>query len=166
MSEDRASRDAVMIERTFDAPAALVWQMWTEPHHFEAWYGPDGVTISVAAMDVRVGGRRLVSMTMETPGGPMQMWFGGEHREVVLNRRLVFTEFMSDHEGSVVSPQVMGMPEGHPAITQVIVELEEVGGKTKMVLTHIGIPADSPGATGWAMAFNKLAVYIEHQRAL
>ena len=165
MSDDNASHNAVVIERSFEAPPDLIWQMWTDPKHFEAWYGPDGVTISVAVMDVRVGGRRLVSMTMETPGGPMEMWFSGEHREVVLNRRLVFTESISDEDGNVLSPQAMGMPEGHPATTEVIVELEDVGGKTKMVMTHVGIPADSPGAAGWEMAFDKLSIYAEGQSA-
>ena len=161
MSNDDATRDAVVIERTFDASAELIWQMWTDPMHFKAWYGPDGATIPVAKMDVRVGGRRLVSMEMETPGGLMQMWFTGEYREVVMNKRLVFTESMSDEDGNALSPQAMGMPEGHPATTEVIVELEGVGGRTRMVMTHVGIPADSPGAAGWAMAFDKLAAYVK-----
>jgi len=33
-----------------------------------------------------------------------------------------------------------------------------------MVITHIGIPADSPGAVGWAMAIDKLAAHIDTQR--
>ena len=60
--------------------------MWTEPEHFRSWYGPDGATIPVAKMDVRVGGTRLVCMEMQTPNGAMQMWFTGEYREVVDNR--------------------------------------------------------------------------------
>jgi hypothetical protein len=43
--------------------------------------------------------------------------------------------------------------------TEVRVELEDIGGRTKMVMTHAGIPADSPGAAGWAMALDKLATY-------
>lgn len=35
----------VVIERTFDAPPELVWQMWTDPEHFKAWYGPMGASI-------------------------------------------------------------------------------------------------------------------------
>jgi len=73
MTDGNASQDAVVIERTFDAPADLIWQMWTEPEHFKAWYGPDGATIPVAKMDVRAGGSRLVCMEMDTPGGLMQM---------------------------------------------------------------------------------------------
>jgi uncharacterized protein YndB with AHSA1/START domain len=60
MTDSNASQDAVVIEHTFDAPADLIWQMWTEPEHFMMWYGPDGVTVPVAKMDVRVGGGRLV----------------------------------------------------------------------------------------------------------
>ena len=44
--------------------------------------------------------------------------------------------------------------------TEVRVELEDLGGRTKMVMTHSGIPQDSPGAAGWAMALDKLATYI------
>jgi uncharacterized protein YndB with AHSA1/START domain len=158
---DDGSQDAVVIERTFDAPVDLIWQMWTDPEHFKAWYGPDGATIPVAKMDVRVGGARLVCMEMQTPDGPMQMWFTGEYREVVESERLVYTESMSDEHGNVLSPSDMGMPEGHPTTTEVRVELENVGGRTKMVMTHAGIPADSPGAAGWAMALDKLAAHVE-----
>src|SRR5438552_18724363 len=161
MTDNTGSRDAVVIERSFDAPVELIWQMWTAPEHFAAWYGPDGATIPVAKMDVRVGGTRLVAMEVQTPGGPMRMWFTGEFREVVENDRLVYTESMSDENGNVVSPSDMGMPEGQPTTTEVRVDLEDVGGRTKMVMTHAGIPADSPGAAGWTMAFDKLAAHVE-----
>jgi uncharacterized protein YndB with AHSA1/START domain len=161
MTDHNSSQDAVMIERAFDAPVDLIWQMWTDPDHFKAWYGPDGVTIPIAKMDVRVGGDRLVCMEMQTPNGPMQMWFTGEYLEVVENERLVYTESMSDESGNVISPSDVGLPQGHPTTTEVRVELAEVAGRTKMVMTHAGIPADSPGAAGWAMAFNKLAARVE-----
>lgn len=166
MTDDQAPQDAVVIERSFDAPIELVWQMWTEPEHFSAWYGPVGATIPVAKMDVRVGGARLVCMKVETPGGPMQMWFTGEYREVVEHRRLAYTESMADENGNVLSPAATGMPQGHPTTTEVIVELEDVGGRTKMVLTHVGIPGDSPGAAGWMMALDKLAAHVTaHSRS-
>jgi uncharacterized protein YndB with AHSA1/START domain len=165
VTDSSGSRDAVVIERSFDAPVELIWQMWTDPEHFKAWYGPDGATIPVAKMDVRVGGSRLVGMAMQTPDGLMQMWFAGEYREVVENERLVYTEFVSDENGNAMSPSNMGMPEGHPMTTEVRVELEDVGGRTKMVMTHAGIPAGSPGAAGWTMAFDKLGGYVEAHSA-
>jgi uncharacterized protein YndB with AHSA1/START domain len=163
MTDGSASPDALVIERSFDAPPALIWQMWTEPEHFKAWYGPDGVTLPVAKLDVRVGGSRLVCMEMNTPGGLRRMWFTGEYREVVENQRLVYTESMSDESGNVLSPSDLGMPPGYPTTTEVIVELQHLGGRTKMVLTHKGISSDSPGAAGWVMAFSKLAAHVQAQ---
>ena len=160
MADNAGLQDKVVIERTFDAPADLIWRMWTEAEHFAAWYGPSGASIPLAKMDVRIGGSRLVCMEVRTPNGTMQMWFTGEYREVSANRRLVYTEAMCDAEGNVLSPADMGMPEGHPTTTEITVELEDLGGRTRMVMTHAGIPADSPGAMGWNMAFDKLAAHL------
>ena len=154
---------SVVIERTYEAPVDLVWKMWTDPEHFKAWYGPQGAAIPVAEMDVQVGGRRLICMEMQTPNGPMQMWFAGEFREVNATDRLVYTDAMSDAEGNLMSPESMGMPEGTPAETEVIVELEAAGSGTAMTMTHVGVPADSPGAMGWNMALDKLGDYIGSQ---
>jgi uncharacterized protein YndB with AHSA1/START domain len=164
MADDSALGDAVVLERSFDAPVDLIWQMWTDPTHFKAWYGPEGATIPVAKMDVRVGGTRLVCMEMQSPNGPMQMWFTGEYREVVENIRLVYTESMADENGNVLTPSAVGMPEGHPTTTEITVELQNVNGSTKMVMTHAGIPSDSPGAAGWTMAFDKLTAYVATRR--
>ena len=158
------SQDAVTMERTFDAPVDLIWQLWTDAEHFAAWYGPAGATIPVATMDVRVGGTRLICMEITTPNGPMQMWFTGQYLEVIENKRLVYTDSMSNPNGDVIAPSEMGMPADHPATTEVRVELEDVGGRTRMVITHLGIPADSPGAIGWAMALDKLATHIDTQQ--
>jgi uncharacterized protein YndB with AHSA1/START domain len=160
MADNSGSGEAVVIERTFDAPVDLIWRMWTDPEHFKAWYGPDGATIPVAEMDVRVGGTRLVCMEIQSPDGPMQMWFSGEYRDVIENKRFIYTESMADENGNLVSPSDMGMPEGHPITTEIRVELEDVGGRTKMVMTHAGVPKDSPGAAGWTMAFDKLVAHI------
>jgi uncharacterized protein YndB with AHSA1/START domain len=164
MTDNNGTQDAVVIERTLDAPVDLIWQMWTKPEHFQAWYGPTGAKVPVANLDVQVGGTRLICMEMETPNGPMQMWFTGEFREVVVNERLVYTDSMSDEEGNVLSPADMGMPAGHPETTEVIVQLEDLGGSTKMVMTHVGVAADSGGAGGWAMAFDKLEAHVASVR--
>jgi uncharacterized protein YndB with AHSA1/START domain len=157
------SQDAVVIERSFDAPVELVWRMWTQAEHFRAWYGPEGASIPVADLDLRVGGTRRVCMEVQAPDGPMRMWFTGEHREIVEPVRLVYTEAISDQHGNVLSPAQMGMPDGHPVTTEVRVELEDLGGRTRMVMTHVGIPSGSPGAAGWMMAIDKLAALLEAQ---
>jgi uncharacterized protein YndB with AHSA1/START domain len=160
MTDDTGSADAVVIERSFDAPIEFIWQMWTDPEHFKAWYGPEGAAIPVAKMDLHVGGTRLVCMQMQTPGGPTSIWFTGEYLQVVENKLLVYTESMSDENGNVLSPSDLGMPDGHPVVTEIRVELKDIGGLTKMVMTHVGVPSDSPGAVGWTMAFEKLAIQV------
>ncbi len=155
MNDSTLTKDAVLIERTFDAPVDLIWQMWTNPEHFKNWYGPKGFTVPVADMDMSVGGKRLICMA--SPDGSMKMWTTGEYTVFVPNERLVYTESPADENGNVVSPSAMGMPDGYPTTTEVTVLLEDLGGRTNMVMTHAGVPADSPGASGWNQAFDKLA---------
>ena len=73
---------------------------------------------------------------------------------------VAYTESMCDEDGKILSPQDMGMPEGHPETTEVIVELSEVDGKTRMKMTDVGVPADSGGAGGWAQAIEEMATLV------
>jgi uncharacterized protein YndB with AHSA1/START domain len=133
--------------------------LWTQPEHFKKWYGPNGFTVPVAEMDVRVGGKHLYGMA--SPDGSMKMWSTGEYTEVVPNERLVYTDGPADENGNVVSPSAMGMPDGYPATTEVTVLLEDLGRRTKMVMTHAGVPADSGAGDAWEQAFAKMADHIE-----
>lgn len=148
--------DWVAIERTYNAPIDAVWRMWADPEGFASWYGPQGASIPTCNMDVQTGGSRLVCMQMQGPNGDMQMWFTGSFTEVSPMTKLVYTDMMCDADGNPTPPEAMGMPEGTDMSTQVVVELEDLGGSTKMKMTHIGVPAGSPGGQGWASAFEKL----------
>jgi len=152
--------DWVKIERRFDASVEKIWAMWTDPEMFKRWYGPNGMAVPVAEMDVTVGGTRKVCMEMNTPERTMQMWFTGVYKEVTAPTRLVYTEAMCDADGVIISPQSMGMPEGAPDITEVIVELQPDGDGTRMTMIHVGVPEGSPGAGGWNQAFDKLGVVL------
>ena len=147
----------IRIEREFDAPIDLVWQMWTDPELFKRWYGPNGMSVPVAELDVAVGGTRKVCMAMQSPERAMSMWFTGVYKEVSPPNRLVYTESMCDEAGNIISPKSMGMPDDFPDITEVIVELSDIGGKTRMVMVHIGVTEGTAGAGGWNQAFDKLA---------
>ena len=155
-----SATQSVTLERILDAPIDLVWQMWTEAEHFAAWYGPAGATVPVIEMDVTIGGTRHFCLEMQTPDGQSRMWFVGEYRVIDPPTRLVYTESMSDPDGNRISPEAMGMPGGHPEVTEVTVELTDVDGRTRMVMTHAGVPADSPGAMGWNMALDKLEAHL------
>ncbi len=153
MSDGNENTKDVVIERTFNAPLESVWSMWAEADNFKQWYGPEGASIPTAEMDVRVGGKRLICMEMNTPNGPMKVWFTGEYLKVEPMTLLSYTESMSDKDGNVMTPPAeMGMPE----TTTITVELTDKGESTMIVMTHAGIAADSPGAVGWNMAIDKL----------
>ena len=146
------------VERTLDAPISQVWSMFVTEQHFAGWYGPPGASIPVCDFDVRTGGRRFVEMEIAPPNGEMTMFFVGEFVEIDEPVRLVYTEALADADGNVLPPDRAGMPPGSPTNTQVIVELSDLGDeRTALVVRHVGIPADSPGAPGWVMALEKLA---------
>jgi uncharacterized protein YndB with AHSA1/START domain len=156
MVDSSTYQDSVVLDRVFDAPIDLVWKMWTDPVSFKAWYGPAGATVPVAELDVRAGGRRRVCMAV----GPTQMWFTGEHVEVIEPTRLVYTETMADEHGNSISPEALGMPPKTPGTTEVTVVLDEVDGGTRVTLIHAGVPAESGAARGWNAAFDKLAAEL------
>ena len=160
-----SKEDAVVIERTFEANVDLVWKMWTDPEHFKNWYGPNGFTVPVTRMDLRVGGNRLICMA--SPDGSMKMWTTGEYVEIIPEKRLVYTESPADENGNVVSPAAMGMPDGYPTTTEVTVVLEDLGGgRTRMVMTHAGVPTNSGANAGWEQAFDKLVDLIKNTQTI
>ena len=57
----------VRIQREFDASIDEVWNMWTDPELFKQWYGPNGMSVPTADMDVVVGGIRKICMHDSVP---------------------------------------------------------------------------------------------------
>ncbi|MEM7654192.1 MAG: SRPBCC domain-containing protein [Pseudomonadota bacterium] len=155
-----SQQNQIRIERLFQAPIDLVWRMWTDPELFKKWYGPKGMTVPTAEMDVRVGGRRKICMAMESSDRAMSMWFTGVYKEISGPHRLVYTESMCDEDGNIISPQSMGMPEDFPDITEVIIDLSEIDGQTRMVMVHVGVAEGTAGAGGWNQAFDKLSAQL------
>ena len=86
-------------------------------------------------------------------------------REIDPKTRLVYTEGMADADGNAMTAEQMGMPDGTPMETSIVVELEDRGDRTKMTMTHIGVPADSPGGQGWAMAIDKMEARVAELRS-
>jgi len=82
--------DQILITREFDAPRDLVYRAYTTPELVKRWWSAKRGEVTVAEIDLRVGGKwRYV---MVTEDGEMQVGFHGEYREVVPNERLVSTE--------------------------------------------------------------------------
>jgi uncharacterized protein YndB with AHSA1/START domain len=79
----------ILITREFAAPRHLVWQAWTTPEHVRRWWSSNRGEVTVAEIDLRVGGRwRYVMVT----GDGQEVAFSGVYREIMVDERLVSTE--------------------------------------------------------------------------
>ncbi len=79
----------ILITREFDAPRHLVYRAWTTPELVMQWWAGHRGAMTVAEIDLRVGGRWRYVMTAT---GGQEVAFHGEYREIVPNERLVATE--------------------------------------------------------------------------
>ncbi len=155
-SEGQARKPELVITRIFNAPRELVWQAWTDPKQIVKWWGPKHFTAPGAKNDLRVGGKYLYCM--RSPEG-QDYWTTGTYREIVPPERLVYTDSFADADGNVVSGSHYGLGEDFPLEMQVTITFEEVDGKTKMTLKHVGLPESMSDMTntGWNESFDKLA---------
>ena len=127
---ERQSDREVVVTRTFDAPARLVFEAWTKPELFEQWWVPRsmGMTLRSCELDVRTGGKyRLVFG--DDPANPMA--FFGEYLDVVPNQRLVWTNEESGADGSVTT-----------------VTFEEKDGRTMLVMSELYPTKEALDAAG------------------
>jgi uncharacterized protein YndB with AHSA1/START domain len=79
----------IVITRSFNAPARLVFEAWTKPEHVKRWYGLQFLTMTVCEIDLRVGGKwRYV---LQGPDGS-EHGFSGEYKEITPPERFVYSE--------------------------------------------------------------------------
>ena len=99
---ERTSERELVVTRTIDGPADIVWDAWTDPELMKRWWVPKSVPITLLScqMDVRVGGTyRLVFQVDPTT----TMAFFGRYREVSPPSRLVWTNEEAEGEAVVTT---------------------------------------------------------------
>ncbi len=110
------SDEHILITRQFGAPKHLVYQVYTRPELVKRWWHAGLGQMTVAEIDLRVGGAwRYVMVT----GGGLEVGFHGEYREIVPNERIVSTEIFE------------GMPDGQALNT---VTFTEANGRTTVTM--------------------------------
>lgn len=154
------NKKELVVTRVFDAPKERVWQAWTNPEYLKKWWGPKTYSCPECEIDLRIGGR--FKNSMQGPDGKI-IWGTGTYKEIVPNERLVFTDSFADEKGNIVPSEDYGM-KGMPLEMLVTVILEEEDGKTRMTMTHAGLPEGehSVGANiGWNSSFDKMAELLK-----
>ena len=113
------SEREIVVTRTFDAPARIVFQAWTTPALFKRWWVPKSMPLALLSYeaDIRVGGGYRLVFDVD---GTKTMAFFGKYLEVTPHSRIVWTNDESGEDGAVTT-----------------VTLEEKGDKTLLVLHEL-----------------------------
>jgi uncharacterized protein YndB with AHSA1/START domain len=129
---ERRSERELVVSRTVNAPASVVYEAWTKAELFQRWWVPKSfpITLLSCELDVRVGGRYRLVFGQE--GSTME--FFGRYLEVTPPSRLVWTN--DEGEGETITT----------------VTFEESGGRT-LVTVHDLYPSKEALDSGstWAM---------------
>jgi uncharacterized protein YndB with AHSA1/START domain len=114
---ERESERELVVTRTFNGPARIVYEAWIRPELFRRWWVPKsfGLTLLSCELDVRVGGGyRLV---FSHPAAPDPIAFFGRYLEVIPHSRLVWTNEEGGDNGQVTT-----------------ITFEETAGRTLLVM--------------------------------
>jgi uncharacterized protein YndB with AHSA1/START domain len=126
----RKSDCELVVTRTFDAPARLVFEAWSKPELFRKWWVPKsmGMTLRSCEMDVRTGGKYRLNF-----GDGMD--FFGRYIEVTPPSRIVWTNEEGGENGSVTT-----------------VTFEEKNGQTLLVMSELYPSKEALDAAGTGAA--------------
>ena len=126
------SPDAATLERTYDAPAELIWELCTTAAGLEKWWGPDGFETRVLDLDLRPSGRVRYTMTATAPeqvafvqslGMPLSSEFRRTFTEVQAPTRLAYRSLIDF------------VPEQEPYEHLTVIDIEPAGERTKLAMT-------------------------------
>ena len=144
-SEVRLTDNRLQITRVFDAPRHVVFEWWTQSEKLQQWSGCKEATKCEIEMDFRVGGSFTQRMHITGAG---DFTITGTYDEIVEPERISYQANLGN------------------AITHVVVEFIEQGDRTRVVLTHDGLPDENflkNVSQGTTESFDKLASKLTGQ---
>jgi uncharacterized protein YndB with AHSA1/START domain len=113
--------EQILITREFDAPKHLVYKAFTSPELVKRWWNAKRGEVTVAEIDLRVGGKWRYVMVTEDG---FEVGFHGEYREIIPNERIVSTEIyeglpegVSEEDGATVNTATFTEADGRTTLT-------------------------------------------------
>lgn len=167
LEKESTGKEKFVINRTFDAPLDVMFEMWTKPEHFSKWLAPTGFEMEFIRSDIQSGGSTFYFMT---GGGGMKMYGRAEYRKIEKPGTLVYTQqFCDEKENLSRHPMAPTWPatmltivqltaEG-PDRTRVTVTWEVFGPATREELETF-INGRAGMTMGWTGSFDKLEAYL------
>lgn len=144
MRAKTTEKTSLEIKRLIKAPLDQVYAAWTDPARLKEWFGPENVRTRNFTADTRVGGKYQWDLTNDEGE---EMTAHGEYRELVPNRKVVFTWQWKDDEDWENNTSV------------VTVELSDAAGGTELRLTHERLPSEASRDRhneGWNSVLDRL----------
>ena len=137
---ERKSERELVVTRTFNGPARIVFEAWTKPELFRRWWMPKsmGMSLRSCEMDVRVGGKYRLEFE------PDAMAFFGTYLEVTPHSRLVWTNEEGGEGGAVTT-----------------VTFEEKGDKTLLVMHELHSSKEALDAAGTGAAHAMVETFAQ-----
>ncbi|MFZ1995690.1 MAG: SRPBCC domain-containing protein [Solirubrobacteraceae bacterium] len=131
-TEFTPSPNAERVQRTYDAPAELVWDLLTTPAGLEEWWAPEGFETRVDELELKAGGHVRYTMTATGPeqvsfvqnlGLPLASEFRRTFTEIAPPTRLAYLSLIDF------------VPEQEPYEHLTVIDIEPVGERTSVVMT-------------------------------
>lgn len=128
----------LVLERVFNAPRALVFEMFSDGEHLKNWWGPRGWELPVSKMDFRPGGTWLYCMKCVDPNQGkffgMEAWGKAVFEEINEPERIRYTDYFTDAEGNE-NPEL-------PA-TKSTNQFVDMGDQTKLVSRNVYVSPEA-----------------------
>lgn len=170
LGKETAGAEQFVINRTFDAPLNVMFEMWTDPKHIARWLPPTGMKMEMLHTEIRPGGSTFYFMNGENG---TRMYGKINYLEVQQPDRLVYTQQFCDenqkisrHPLAPTWPETMlttvKLSEEGPDRTRVTVTWEVHGAATREELETF-TKAKGGMTEGWTGSFDKLEIYLSER---
>jgi len=146
----------IVIERSYRAQLAELWDLWTTKEGFESWWGPEGFRVEVRTLEARAGGRLEYTMIAEGAAQIAAMKHMGQPLAQAARAR--FGELRKDERLTLIC-LIDFFPGVEPYETTVAVDFRSAGASSTMVITLEPMHSEQfthMARAGWASQLGKL----------
>lgn len=170
LEKQASGKETFVINRSFEVPLDLMFEMWSNPKHFSQWLAPTGFKMEFLRADIRSGGSTFYFMSNEQG---LKMYGRANYQEIIKPNRLRYTqEFCDEKENISRHPMAPTWPatmlttvelnEETPSRTRVTITWEICGNYTREELETF-INGRTGMTLGWTGSFDKLEEYVAKQ---
>jgi uncharacterized protein YndB with AHSA1/START domain len=168
LEKESSGKEQFVINRSFDAPRELMFEMWTDPKHFIQWLPPTGFDMQFLKADIREGGSGFYVMSNKDD---VRMYGKIAYRQIRKPDRIVYTqqfcdenEKVSRHPMAPVWPETMlstvQLSEEGPDRTRVTVTWEPEGATREELDVFVKMKGSM--TQGWTGSFDKLEAHLSN----